>query len=155
MTWGMTACLDPDGRKGKSPDALIYGVRKTGLANNSLVLAPRSCDASIDRFDAWTFYCGEEFLDGPLPRGSAPLANGMVNEFSVECLDDRRSDYLGPGAERTLSGEEDSFADRTAAARTVVCAEDRGDRPAMSNAIGLISPTPPKATRASRGPGSC
>jgi hypothetical protein len=81
----MTACLDPDGGDRKSPAALIYGVRKTGLGTNTLVLA-RALAATIDRFDAWTFYAGKNSW-AHAPSASAPLAQGLVSEFSVERLE--------------------------------------------------------------------
>jgi len=81
-TWGMTACLDPEILKDKSSDALIYGVRKTGLFNNSLVLA-RVPAVTIDRFDAWTFYAGRNSWVHP-STAATPIADGMVSEFSVE-----------------------------------------------------------------------
>jgi hypothetical protein len=84
MTWGMTACRDPDGGDGKSPAALIYGVRKTGLGTNALVLA--SAPATIDRFDAWSFYAGRNSW-AHAPSASVPLAQGLVSEFSVERLE--------------------------------------------------------------------
>jgi hypothetical protein len=81
-TWGMTACLDPETLKDKSPDALIYGVRKTSPLNNSLVLA-RVPAATIDRFDSWKFYAGGNSWVHP-STASASIANRMVSEFSVE-----------------------------------------------------------------------
>jgi hypothetical protein len=80
--WGMTVCLDPSTLKDKSPDALIYGVRKTGPFNNSLVLA-RVPATIIDRFDAWKFYAGGNSWMHP-STASTPIADGMVSEFSVE-----------------------------------------------------------------------
>jgi uncharacterized protein DUF4185 len=82
MTWGMTACLDPKTARDKSPDALIYGVRKTGPFNNSLVLA-RVPAAIVDQFDAWKFYGGKNSWVHS-PTASTPIADGMVSEFSIE-----------------------------------------------------------------------
>jgi hypothetical protein len=93
MTWGMAACLDPDGGAGKSPDALIYGVRKTGLGTNALVLA-RAPAAAIDRFDAWTFYAGKNSW-AHAPSASASLALGLVSELSVERIEiDGRTNWI-------------------------------------------------------------
>jgi hypothetical protein len=85
MTWGMTASIDPEVRKGNPRDALIYGIRKTGFLNDSLVLA-RVPAAVIDQFDAWKFYAGNNSW-AKLSTAAAPLANGLVSEFSIERME--------------------------------------------------------------------
>ena len=86
LTWGMAACVDPDSRGRNSPDALIYGVRRSVVGNMGLVLA-RAPTASIDRFDTWKFYAGKNSWS-PTPAAAVILASGVAPEFSVERLDD-------------------------------------------------------------------
>jgi hypothetical protein len=87
LTWGMAACIDRDSRGRNSPDALIYGERRSVFGNRGLVLA-RAPAASIDRFDTWKFYAGKNSWS-PTPAAAVPLATGIAPEFSVERLDDR------------------------------------------------------------------
>ncbi|HEX4071891.1 MAG TPA: hypothetical protein VHX68_11995, partial [Planctomycetaceae bacterium] len=87
LTWGMATCVDPDSLGRNSPDALIYGVRRTAFGNRQLVLA-RAPAASIDRFDTWKFYSGKNSWS-PTPAAAVPLASGIAPEFSVERLEDR------------------------------------------------------------------
>ena len=87
LAWGMAAGVDPDSFGRNSPDALIYGVRRTAFGNRQLVLA-RTPAASIDRFDTWKFYSGKNSWS-PTPAAVVPLASGIAPEFSVERLKDR------------------------------------------------------------------
>jgi hypothetical protein len=93
MTWGMTACLDPESSKDGAQRALIFGIRKTGLLNDALVLA-RAPAAAVEQFDQWTFYArNNSWLSAA--REAAPLANGMVSEFSIEPVRcDKQAEWL-------------------------------------------------------------
>lgn len=84
MTWGMAACLGAKEGNRQPQNAFIYGIRKMGLLNDSLVLA-RAPAAAIDRFQDWTFYAGKNSW-ASTAAAAAPLANGLVSEFSVERL---------------------------------------------------------------------
>jgi uncharacterized protein DUF4185 len=82
IMWGMAACLDPDSPHPESPDALIYGTRKSGFLNDALVLA-RAPAARIDQFQTWRFYAGNAVWSTEV-EAAKPIADGLVSEFSVE-----------------------------------------------------------------------
>jgi hypothetical protein len=85
FTWGMAACLDPDTANRAAPDALIYGIRKSGFWNDALVLA-RTPAAAIDQFRNWRFYAGANTWSTDI-EAAKPVANGMVSEFSIERME--------------------------------------------------------------------
>ncbi len=82
MTWGMAACLDPATAPTKSPEVLIYGIRRSGFLNDGLVLA-RAPAATIDQFQTWRFSAGKGSWSTEA-RAARPIADGLVSEFSVE-----------------------------------------------------------------------
>jgi hypothetical protein len=84
LTWGM-ACVDAGSGRQSAGDAWVYGVRRGVAGDRALVLA-RAPAVAIDRFDAWRFYAGPDAWS-PRPAAAAPLAHGMVSEFSVERLE--------------------------------------------------------------------
>ena len=88
ITWGMSAFVDSQSAPLEPSRALIYGVRKSGQATDSLLLA-RSPAFTIDRFQDWTFYAGKTSW-APAVSESAPLAVGVVPEFSVERIANRQ-----------------------------------------------------------------
>jgi Domain of unknown function (DUF4185) len=85
MTWGMATCLNPETAHAKSPDLLIYGIRRSGFLNDGLILA-RAPAAAIDHFQAWQFYAGNNCWSNEA-KAAKPIANGLVSEFSVERLE--------------------------------------------------------------------
>jgi Domain of unknown function (DUF4185) len=82
LTWGMAACLDPGTAKRESPEALIYGIRKSGFLNDALVVA-RAPAMAIDDFSKWRFFAGNNQWSHNV-EAARPIANGLVSEFSVE-----------------------------------------------------------------------
>lgn len=82
IMWGMAACLNPDSANREAPDALIYGIRKSGFMNDALVLA-RAPAATIDQFQSWRFYAGNHRWS-PEVVAAKPIADGLVSEFSIE-----------------------------------------------------------------------
>lgn len=61
LTWGMAACVDPDSRGRNSPDALIYGVRRSVVGNMGLVLA-QGAHREHRPVRHLEVLCGQEFL---------------------------------------------------------------------------------------------
>jgi hypothetical protein len=82
MTWGMAVCLDPETAMTKSPQVLIYGIRRSGFLNDGLVLA-RAPAATIDQFQTWRFFTGNGSWSTEV-RTARPIADGLVSEFSVD-----------------------------------------------------------------------
>jgi hypothetical protein len=84
LSWG-AACV----REGEPGDpratVYVYGVRTTAPGVNRLVLA-RAVAETIERPETWRFYqSGNDW--SAVPAEAAPIADGLVDEFSVKRLD--------------------------------------------------------------------
>jgi hypothetical protein len=75
-------------KKAKAPDpdgyVYIYGIAE----GNKSLIAARTKPASFEKIDKWTFWNGEQWVEGK--ENIAPITNGVSNELSVTPTGDGR-----------------------------------------------------------------
>ncbi len=82
-SWGSEVVPDDSSEEG-TPRVLIFGVRESDGWNKQMLLA-RAPAEHLEAFSAWQFRSGEEWSSDL--KDATPVADAMVNEFSVHHLE--------------------------------------------------------------------
>ena len=81
-SWGMALVNSRESGHGQDNYLYIYGIREITSAGKEMILA-RSPAESPERFESWEFFTRDRTWS-PRMQDACPLADHMVNEFSVD-----------------------------------------------------------------------